>query len=108
MSTSWYESQSNHNKDTHDFLHTKNPSYVDWEITTLFYAALHLVNGYFKRNGIPLPRNHHDRSILMNEKLHSLYPTYRKLYALSIKARYKWKNKMNDSNRKMQKDVFLS
>lgn len=61
---------------------------MDWEITTRFYAALHLVNGYFRKNGIKQPKNHKKRNKVVKERLPLLYPKYHTLYHLSIKARY--------------------
>lgn len=106
MSTPWHESQSDHNKDAYGFLHTENPSYVDWEVTTLFYAALHLVDGYFEKNGIQLPNSHRTRNHLVNKELNSLYPTYRKLYNLSLKARYEEGNTMQDYDRRIAEEYF--
>lgn len=50
-----YAGQSAHNHDAQ-----KQPSqYIDWEITTLFYSAVHVVNGYLLSEiGItPEPKN---------------------------------------------------
>ena len=81
--------QSNHNKDTSDFLNTQNPNYIDWEITTLFYAALHRVDNYFKNNGPRIPTDHQERNRLVRQELPTVvYSAYHKLFVLSLRARY--------------------
>ena len=44
-----------HNKRAFDFLGTRAPEYADWQITTLFYAALHGFNRHFEQHGIEAP-----------------------------------------------------
>jgi len=80
--------QSNHNKDTSDFLNTQNPNHIDWEITTLFYAALHRVDNYFRNNGPRIPTNHPERKRLVRQELPNAYSAYHMLFTLSIRARY--------------------
>ena len=103
---SWHESQSNHNKNTYDFLHTKNPTHIDWEITTLFYSALHLVNNYFQKNNIIVSKTHKARNILVRKELFHIYSSYYKLYSLSISARYITGHQMQDSDRQIAVNIF--
>ena len=103
---SWHESQSNHNKNTCDFLHTENPRHIDWEVTTLFYSALHLVNNYFEKNNIALPETHNAREKLVKKELPSIHPHYRKLHSLSLRARYTVGHKMQDSDRQIATNNF--
>lgn len=88
MSTQWHELQSDHNKKASDLMNSKNPTFVDWEVTTLFYSILHLVDDYFENNGPRLPLNHQDRNRLVRNSLTTIYPDYHKLYSLSIRSRY--------------------
>ncbi|MCV0366307.1 MAG: hypothetical protein K5798_03450 [Nitrosopumilus sp.] len=87
MST-FQDSQSTHNRETSDFLHTVSPLHHDWEIITLFYSALHKVDKYFIDNGITKPRNHGERKNLVRQHLSIIYPSYHKLSTFSHRARY--------------------
>jgi len=88
MSTQWHELQSDHNINASDLMNSKNPRFVDWEVTTLFYSILHLVDKFFDQNGPRLPVNHQDRKRLVRDLLPAIYPDYHKLYSLSIRSRY--------------------
>ena len=92
-----YVAQSKHNKKTHDFLNTKTPEYRDWEITTLFYAALHAVNRHFESRGIKVPTNHGARRSLVRHKLPAVYEPYMRLRVLSERSRYKGLETANDA-----------
>ncbi len=72
MTSNWHAVQSIHNKDASDFLNTKTPAYVDWEITSLFYSALHLVDAYCAKNQAEQQlSNHRERSKFVRENLSS-------------------------------------
>ena len=86
--SSFQDSQSVHDKETSDFLHTANPTYHDWEIITLFYSALHKVDKYFIDNGISKPDKHKERNNLVKIHLKAIYSSYHKLSSLSHRARY--------------------
>ena len=83
-----YSEQSAHNKNAHDLLGTRSPEYLDWQITALFYSALHLFNHHFELRGIRKPENHRQRSRLIAHELPSTYDEYRNLKSLSEQARY--------------------
>ena len=60
--------------------------YPEWEVTALFYSALHYVNAYLRTQGHS-PRNHVQR----NEIVYSLTNVgveYEALFRESIRARY--------------------
>lgn len=90
MSTnSWYVLQSEHNKKISvDINVSSQNKYIDWEITTLFYSALHIINEYFYQRGIPLPDKHNERNPLIRSTLNQIYPEYHKLFISSIRTRY--------------------
>ncbi len=60
---------------------------MDWQITTLFYSALHLFNHYFALRGIKMPDNHRAR-IRAIERLPSALKAYLGLKSLSEQLRY--------------------
>jgi hypothetical protein len=74
-------------------------------VTCLFYAAVHYVNAYFRKFGIPIPRRHRgDRGELgrtnivqSDPKLSCIYPEYRHLDDESRDARYELK-KISESD----------
>ena len=85
----WHASQSRHNKNCScDIAAKLQNTYPDWEITTLFYAALHIINEYFVQNNMPKPRNHMQRGRLIKKDLCQIDLEYQKLYDMNIKARY--------------------
>ncbi len=90
MSTNFQIDQISHNKDANNLLQSQNQKYKDWEITTLFYTALHLVDEFFIRNQIEYPSkiNHHVRNQLVETHLNAVYADYHLLSTLSIRARY--------------------
>ncbi len=108
MTLNWHTTQSIHNKDTSDFLNTKTPAYIDWEITSLFYSALHLVNDYCDKNKMIPPSDHHERKEFVKNNLPSSYPSYKKLFDLSIKSRYTVGNKMNPSFLNIAKNNYIA
>ncbi len=65
------------------------PGAIDWSITVIFYAALHLVEAYFSSFG--KGHNHHftrGNALLTDARIKSLYSDYRTLEDLSREARY--------------------
>jgi len=97
MTLNWYATQSTHNKTTSDFLNSKTPDHIDWEITCLFYSALHLVNDYCDKHQIAPPSDHHERKEFVKNNLSSSYLSYKKLFDLSIKSRYTVGNRIDPS-----------
>lgn len=63
----------------------------DWEVTLMFYIALHYVDAYLaKVHKIDDPGDHAERDRLVAEKNHTrtLYGTYMRLKSRSVQARY--------------------
>ena len=83
-----YSTQSAHNKKAHDFLGSGYPEYLDWQITTLFYSALHLFNHHFALRGIKMPDNHRARTRAIERELPSTLKAYLGLKSLSEQSRY--------------------
>jgi hypothetical protein len=78
------------NVQTRDFLKTANQFY-DWEITTLFYSALHFVDAFFADLANPSqrhPKSHGFRRKMVNRYLGSVALSYGLLNDLSENARY--------------------
>jgi len=94
-----YLQQAEHNEALAAFIRSKRPDCLDWSATCLFYAAVHYVNAYFRKFGIPIPRRHRgDRgepgrlNIVQSDPiLSSIYPEYRHLDDESRDARYELK-----------------
>lgn len=69
--------------------------HLDWQVSSIFYAALHLVQTYFAVRHPELdPQSHVERNRLIatTEIVEDIYPPYRKLYERSREARYQCTN----------------
>jgi hypothetical protein len=66
---------------------TSNTS-IDWEITIMFYVALHLVRASMSRNQLKNSKNHKNNSDYIDIALPDIEDEYERLYDASIKARY--------------------
>ena len=60
--------------------------YAEWEVTALFYAALHYADAYLETQGIR-PRDHSQRNRIV-ANLTNAGGAYRRLFRLSLEARY--------------------
>jgi uncharacterized protein (UPF0332 family) len=92
---SWHLGKKDHNLDTSAFLYS-GMTYADWEVTTLFYAAVHYVDAYLDTIGIH-PRSHTSSSgngrndmVMTFHDLAPIATEYIQLYKLSRAARYGW------------------
>ena len=104
---SWYDMQHVHNQTfSCDILHAFQSKYKDWEVTSLFYSALHLINGYFDLHDIELPEDHHRQKKTVNEKLQRIYHDYTCLFDLSIRSRYIEGYKISDLEVKRAKEYY--
>ena len=61
--------------------------FPEWEVTALFYAALHYVSAFLTTHGHD-PKNHGHRNDLVR-RLTNIGEDYRNLYSLSRDARYR-------------------
>jgi len=80
--------KSTNSKEASEYLKEKNPYYRDWEVITLFYSALHLVERYCEVHSIPIPKNHKSREDVVVGWLKDISVDYLNLYQLSKNARY--------------------
>lgn len=83
----WQEEQSKHNVRSSRYLERDTPLYRNWEITTLFYSALHIVESYLSKIAGEV-KSHTARNDLIRNHLSGISNEYRKLKDLSEKARY--------------------
>ena len=60
--------------------------YAEWEVTALFYAALHYADAYLETQG-RRPGDHSQRNRMVNS-LTNAGGAYRRLFRLSLEARY--------------------
>lgn len=95
----WYVDQSTHNQEISNVLNKLVYQSCDWEITTMFYSALHLTNEYLIQQEITMPTNHKVRNGLIKSLLLPIYPEYQKLFYLSQRSRYLVKyDRMTDAD----------
>ncbi len=71
-----------------DHLYESDSNSYDWQVTILFYAALHLVDDHFERNGHALPNNHAVRNKMVEKHFSDLMNNYDFLFEASMVARY--------------------
>jgi hypothetical protein len=95
-----YLQQAAHNCDFAAYIRKNKSDCLDWSATSLFYAAVHYVNAYFKHYKIPIPRRHSSpdpkqpgRSNIVQQDptLSAIYDPYRNLDDESRDARYELK-----------------
>lgn len=61
--------------------------FTEWEITALFYSALHYASAFLATQGYN-PKSHHRRNHLIGD-LTSVGTDYQNLYRLSLDTRYR-------------------
>jgi HEPN domain-containing protein len=71
-------------------LETQLTDYRDWQVITVFYAAVHLVQAYLRAKTSAYPQTHQERDELINRlpDLKPLYVPYNELKRVSVKSRY--------------------
>lgn len=64
--------------------------YPEWQIITVFYAAVHLVQAYLRDKTKLYPQTHEERDRLISSEkaLNPIYANYQELKRLSVTARY--------------------
>ena len=80
-----------HNQQVIAHLQTASDIYLDWVVTAMFYAALHLVDQVLYHNNARLnPRNHRERHAAIGQQpaLAPVYRDYRELEQQSRRSRY--------------------
>ena len=99
-----HAAQKNH-KRAHDLMYSQTPSFLDWEITTLFYAALHLIDQHLKDLGIH-EKGHGRRLRAVKYNLPKMYDPYETLYAMSMTARYNGAGAVDEAMSKGAKQAY--
>ena len=98
--------KSSHNIDTERYLHQQIPKYVDWQVTAIFYSALHLVSNHLKEKGIEVPERHGDMIKTLKRLSGPLSKCYHTLYEKSRIARYSTKKEISEEDLKIVKNNF--
>lgn len=85
--------QADRNEQCSESLSRLNPTrFTEWEVTTLFYSALHYLEAYLARNGIEYrhPKKHSERKdeLAKHPELDSIATNYLSLHDYSENARY--------------------
>ncbi|KAA2283742.1 hypothetical protein [Candidatus Nitrosocosmicus sp. SS] len=90
MSSSWHIKKSNHNIDACNYMNVKTPQYMDWEVVSIFYSSLHLINAYFEKFNPPVPSKHNFRNerVRRDPNLTKIRAPYLSLYTVSRSVRY--------------------
>ena len=71
-------------------LENKLADYREWQIITVFYAAVHQVQAYLRARTTDYPQTHQERDDLINRlpDLRVIYNPYLELKRISVKSRY--------------------
>ena len=80
--------KSIHDYGVYEYLELKNPQYLDWEITLIFYSAGKFLDAALLKNGKKRPSNHVQRNRLVKTEFPAISNEYNMLYRLSIESRY--------------------
>lgn len=84
--------QAEHNEALFDHLASASPTYLDWQVTSLFYAALHYVDAHLATvpGGGMHPKSHgvRDNQVATHTSLKPVYVRYQELQNRSVDARY--------------------
>ncbi len=82
-----YLNKAERNERLSNFLASLPDRYTEWEITTLFYSALHYVNAFLELRGLEAP--HHFARYKLVASLTNFARQYENLSQKSMNARYK-------------------
>ena len=99
MTHDWHEQKSIHNYNACEYLRRESPTYIDWEITTIFYSACKLVDAHFIKRGRRKPSSHRQRNEMVKKHLHAVKDEYEELFGLSIIARYEGDVRQSDRDK---------
>lgn len=91
LTKTWHLSKKDHDLDASTLM-WEGRTFLDWEVITLFYAAMHYVHAYFATKGIH-PKAHvtpdcRGTNDLVLAELSHIAREYIQLYELSRGARY--------------------
>lgn len=79
---------------------------MDWEITTIFYAAFWVVRQYCRSKGVKLPRNHGQAVKLLADRFQDIHDPYHALMMLSWNARYRGRSTVDENSKKRALDCY--
>lgn len=98
----WYREQSEHNRRFYECLHRVRPRDAhDWKVIALFYSVLHKINYRFARETGRAPGGPHREEQAGERELPQVSKDYRKLYLMSMRARYRNGHRLVDSRRRL-------
>jgi uncharacterized protein (UPF0332 family) len=84
-----HRQQARHNEEFIAFFDLDSTPYLDWVVTAIFYAALHLVDSYLATKGVHLSSHRGRDSLIWTVRdLRPIYSAYRRLKHRSEQARY--------------------
>lgn len=85
-----HRAKAQKNRQLSSDLEAKLADYREWQVTTVFYAAVHLVQAYLRAKTSAYPQTHQERDELINRlpDLKPLYVPYNELKRVSVKSRY--------------------
>jgi len=100
-SYTWHDGKKIHNIGANTYLvRASSRQFLDWEIVTLFYSAVHYIDSYLDRkHGINTIFNHKERNDFVKTLISRIERTYRLLYHLSQDARYDCTIRMSEVNK---------
>lgn len=82
--------KAHNNRQLSTEIETKIGGYREWQIITVFYAAVHQVQAYLRAKTTDYPQTHGDRDKLIAKipDLRPIYGPYKDLKHLSVQCRY--------------------
>ncbi len=85
-----HQRQAEHNQQAAAYLQTAGDEYLDWAVTAMFYAALHMLDQALAHSGNIHSRSHLQRHavIAQQPQLAPIYRDYRELEWQSQRSRY--------------------
>lgn len=107
-SVRWKVSKVQHDHDIKDILSTSSTETYDWEVISLFYSVMHLMDIYiFELRSIKF-KNHAERnSFVARELPREVSKRYISFYSLSREARYILEMSDKDKSKAEQYYAFL-
>lgn len=90
FSSTKHLAKATHNQQFFVDVETLGSNYADWQVTANFYAAVHMLQAYFKKKTSHYPESHSERDELIarDPNLKGVYSDYRELKTLSVNSRY--------------------
>lgn len=97
----WYRKQSEYNRGIYEWIQATRPEDAhDWKVDVLFYSGLHRINYELVVLTGRAPENHSERNQQVRRKLPQVCKDYKRLYVMSIRARYREGYRYSDGHRR--------